>query len=40
MPASYVKGEALFIYFSLEEGASLSRIFGGVRWNRLLDRVR
>jgi signal peptidase I len=40
MPASYVKGEALFIYFSLEEGASMARIMSGVRWNRLLDRVR
>jgi signal peptidase I len=40
MPASYVKGEALFIYFSLEDGASMARLVSGVRWNRLLDRVR
>ena len=40
MPASYLKGEALFIYFSLEEGASMSRVLSGVRWGRLLDRVR
>jgi len=37
MPESYVKGQALFIYFSLTENAS---ILGGVRWSRLLDRVR
>jgi signal peptidase I len=40
MPASYVKGEALFIYFSLREGASLANVFGGVRWSRLLNPVR
>jgi signal peptidase I len=40
MPASYVKGRALFIYFSLQDGASLSDVFGGVRWERLLNRVR
>jgi len=37
LPQSYVKGHALFIYFSLGENANL---FGGIRWNRLLDRVR
>jgi signal peptidase I len=40
MPASYLKGEALFIYFSLADGASMSRVLSGVRWSRLLDRVR
>jgi len=39
MPVSYVKGEALFIYFSLQDGASLAN-FGGVRWGRLLNPVR
>jgi signal peptidase I len=40
LPESYVKGKALFIYFSVEEDASLSRLLSGVRWSRLLDRVR
>jgi signal peptidase I len=40
LPASYVKGRALFIYFSIEEGASIANLVGGVRWRRLLDRVR
>jgi signal peptidase I len=35
LPASYVKGRALFIYFS----ADPSRLLG-VRWTRLFDRVR
>jgi signal peptidase I len=34
MPASYVKGQALFIYLSL--GDSL----GDIQWSRLLNRVR
>ena len=38
MPESYVKGQALFIYFSLDDQAS--NIFSGVRWSRLLNRVR
>ncbi len=40
LPASYVKGRALFIYFSIEEGASVANLAGGVRWSRILDRVR
>ena len=40
LPASYVKGRALFIYFSIEEGASMVSLAGGVRWSRLFDRVR
>jgi signal peptidase I len=36
MPMSYVKGQALFIYFSLQEGESLP---GGIRWSRILNRV-
>jgi signal peptidase I len=40
LPASYVKGRALFIYFSIEEGASLVNLAGGVRWRRLLNLVR
>jgi signal peptidase I len=40
LPASYVKGRALFIYFSIEEGASIASLAGGIRWGRILDRVR
>jgi len=38
MPANYVKGEALFIYFSTSE--SSSGPLPGVQWERLLKRVR
>jgi len=34
LPASYVKGQALFIYFSVGES------IGDVQWKRLLNRVR
>ncbi len=34
MPASYVKGQALFIYLSIGES------FGDIQWSRLLRRVR
>ena len=37
LPAHYVKGQALFIYFSVEENASL---LSGIRLSRLLGRVR
>ena len=37
MPVSYVKGKALFIYFSVEENASL---VSGIRWGRIFGRVR
>jgi signal peptidase I len=40
MPASYIKGQALFIYFSFEENASLVNAIGATRWSRLLNRVR
>ena len=38
MPESYVKGQADFIYFSFDNRGSQS--FAGVRWGRLLNRVR
>jgi len=38
MPESYVKGQAVFIYFSLSDTAT--GLFDGVRWERLLNRVR
>jgi signal peptidase I len=38
MPESYVKGEALIIYFSVADGSGGS--IGGVRWGRLANLVR
>ena len=40
LPRSYVKGEALFIYFSFEENGSVANLFGDIQWGRLLRRVR
>jgi signal peptidase I len=40
LPATYVKGQALFIYFSFEDGGSLTHFFSDVQWHRLLKRVR
>jgi signal peptidase I len=40
MPKSYVKGEALFMYFSFNEDEPLSHFFSGIRWGRMLKRVR
>jgi len=34
LPATYVKGKALFIYFSIGDSV------GDVQWSRLLNRVR
>ena len=39
MPRSYVKGKALFVYFSLGEDAGLSGLLSGVRWNRILHQI-
>ncbi len=45
MPRSYVKGKALFIYWSFNDGSDaaggggISRIFTTVRWNRLLHQI-
>ena len=36
LPREYVKGKALFVYFSIEEGASL---LNGVRWGRILHQI-
>ena len=38
MPSHYVKGQAVFIYFSV--GDSLANPATGIRWGRLLNRVR
>jgi signal peptidase I len=40
MPGSYVKGEALFIYYSFEDSGSPASIFTSTRWGRMLDPVR
>jgi signal peptidase I len=40
LPKSYVKGKALFIYFSFKENGSLGNLFGDIQWGRLLHRVR
>jgi signal peptidase I len=36
LPESYVKGRALFIYFSFDPGASVGGLFGAPRWRRIL----
>jgi len=36
LPREYVKGKALFVYFSIEEGAG---ILSGVRWSRILHQI-
>ncbi len=40
MPESYVKGQALFIYYSVEAGDSVASFVTDVQWDRLLKRVR
>jgi signal peptidase I len=40
MPASYVKGEALFIYYSFDENQPASHIFSGIAWDRIFRRVK
>ena len=39
LPREYVKGKALFVYFSLSEDAGLSGLPGGIRWSRLLHQI-
>ena len=36
LPREYVKGKALFVYFSLDEQGGL---LSGVRWSRLLHQI-
>jgi signal peptidase I len=40
MPASYVKGEALFIYYSFDENQPASHVLSGIAWNRIFKRVK
>ena len=39
MPLSYVKGQALFIYFSIDEDQPAGRMLGSIAWHRILNRV-
>ena len=36
MPRAYIKGKALFIYYSFDDTQPLSHIFSATRWERLL----
>jgi signal peptidase I len=40
LPASYVKGKALFVYWSYESGGGLGNLLTGTRWSRLLHQIR
>jgi signal peptidase I len=40
MPKSYVKGQALFIYYSFDDNGTLASIVSATRWGRLFHRVR
>jgi hypothetical protein len=37
MPRDYVKGKALFVYFSF--GEEPGGLFGNIRWSRLLHQI-
>ena len=40
MPREYVKGKALFVYFSFgEAGSGLAGLLGNVRWTRILHQI-
>jgi len=39
LPRDYVKGKALFVYFSFGEGSGLPGLLGDVRWNRILHQI-
>jgi hypothetical protein len=40
MPATYVKGKALFIYFSIDQAKPAGNFFSNIQWGRMLGRVR
>jgi signal peptidase I len=40
LPQHYIKGQALFIYFSFAEAGSIGSFFSDVRWSRIGGRVR
>ena len=39
LPESYVKGRALFIYFSFDQESPVAGLFGAPRWGRILKPV-
>ena len=39
LPEEYVKGKALFVYFSFGEAGGLSSLVTSVRWNRFLHQI-
>ena len=39
LPQEYVKGRALFVYFSFGGDSGLSGVGGGVRWSRILHQI-
>ena len=39
MPREYIKGKALFVYFSFGEETGLSGLFTGIRWARILHQI-
>ena len=39
LPQEYIKGRALFVYFSFGEGSGLSSLVTGVRWSRMLHQI-
>ena len=40
LPEDYVKGRALFVYFSFGEESGLSSLVTGVRWKRIFHQIR
>ena len=40
LPQEYVKGRALFVYFSFGGEVGLSGLGGGVRWNRIFHQIQ
>jgi signal peptidase I len=39
MPRSYVKGKALFVYFSFGEATGLSGLLSNIRWGRMFHQI-
>ena len=39
LPQEYIKGRALFVYFSVGEGSGLSSLVSGVRWSRIFHQI-
>ena len=40
MPATYVKGKALFIYFSIDQSNLAGNFFSNIQWGRILGKVK